>query len=196
MNGPGLTKLPGYALATTLYHLSDILQGREPWINSTTTCTYPLPWLEQNTTESNSTEPSVVLTDPEQYTGRFGNPFITDIVVKTNAESPRSLLFEAGRIIGILQSTRQPDRFLMEITQPWEFVKQFIADDNSTIRINCTFSRIEGLISSMTLETEVNVVMTKDFNILDSVPQTSSGPLNNVASLLVAFTFVLSLRIY
>lgn len=167
VNGPAFKKLPSYAVATTLYRLSDTLLDSDPWLNTSNTCSFPAPWLDTNTSESMTREPSMEITNPDDYIGNYGNHIMTTLGVTANPDSKMSLLFQLGRLNGLLHSTEETDRFLAEITYPWEFAISSTDDNNATVYINCTFIRKDGKVVSAKVADSVDIVLTKGTDLFD-----------------------------
>ncbi|XP_053386925.1 uncharacterized protein LOC123542314 [Mercenaria mercenaria] len=169
VNGPALNKLPGYAVRTVLYYISDKLLGKEQWLNETTTCEFPQLWRHKTT---NSTAPESLgkLQNPSEYVGYYGSHYLPGINVSAKVGDASSLSFQMNKLGGILHSTQDKDRFLMEITSPWEFMTAFLDDNNATTMINSTFVRNDdGVVQSLELQFEVKVVYSKGVSVLNDV---------------------------
>ncbi|XP_045184047.2 D-aminopeptidase-like [Mercenaria mercenaria] len=169
VNGPALNKLPGYAIRTVLYYISDKLLGKEQWLNETTTCEFPQLWRHK-TTNSTPPEPLGKIQNPSEYSGYYGSHYLPGINVSANVGDSSSLLFQTNKFGGILHSTQDKDRFLMDTTSPWEFMTVFLDDNNVTKMINSTFVRNDdGVVQSLELQFEVKVVYSKGVSILNDV---------------------------
>ncbi|WAR28085.1 GIGA6-like protein, partial [Mya arenaria] len=68
------------SLTTTLYYLADLLLDKEPWLNSSTACSFPEPWKKVYKADSRPPENSPFLPDISEYTGTYGNEFQPDVV--------------------------------------------------------------------------------------------------------------------
>ncbi|XP_052278708.1 uncharacterized protein LOC127877099 isoform X2 [Dreissena polymorpha] len=138
-NGPGLSESQSTAMRTTFYHVADCLLGLEPWINITTSCTFPEPWRTANDTDSSTVEDAVVLTNAKKYEGFYISPYVSGIRVEEDDTSNTSMRFRMGNMGGALYATVDKDRFLMEIRTPWELSVMFIDQNNVTLKTNVTF---------------------------------------------------------
>ncbi|WAR28065.1 GIGA6-like protein, partial [Mya arenaria] len=138
-NGGMLEDYQYTSLTTTMYYLADLLLDKEPWLNSSTACSFPEPWKDE--TDSRLTEISAFLPDISEYTGIYGNEFQPEFILTVNGSSQTQLNFESGRLGGNLYSTQDKDRFLMEITYPWELYVPLMDHNNVTTKTNVTFVR-------------------------------------------------------
>ncbi|KAH3843702.1 uncharacterized protein LOC127877099 isoform X3 [Dreissena polymorpha] len=137
MNGPaGNSEI--MALSSTVYHVTDRLLGLEPWINTTTACTFPKPWRTANDSDIPPVE-NAVLTNAKKYEGFYSSPILSGFRIELDGTSNTSLRFKMGRLGGILYSTVDKDRFLMEIRSPWEFYIALMDKNNVTAKTNVTF---------------------------------------------------------
>ncbi|WAR28026.1 GIGA6-like protein, partial [Mya arenaria] len=159
-NGGLLENYQYTSLTTTMYYLADILLDKEPWLNSSTACSFPEPW--RNETDSNFREISAFLPDISEYTGIYGNEFQPEFILTVNGSSQTQLNFESGRLGGNLYSTQDKDRFLMEITYPWELYVPLMDHNNVTTKTNVTFVRKAGTVTSMNINIGTNITFTKE----------------------------------
>ena len=199
VNGPGFGKSPGYALRTILYYISDKLIGEDAWLNQTTTCDFPGLW-RNTTTNSTPSEPFGKIENPSEYTGIYGSYFLPALNISAKPGDDSALLFQMSRLGGLLHSTQDKDRFLMEVTTSWEYMKSFKDANDKSILVNSTFQRNEdGEVRSIELEYEVKVVYSKDISILDDAVSGQAATLlqnkhcafvRNVA-VIVAFVFTM-----
>lgn len=163
VNGPGLNLLPGNALKTIFYYISDTLINKEAWLNETTTCEYPEYWQHNKTTNSTPLEPPGHMNDPSEYAGYFQNNYLPGINISEITGNNSILSFQVQRLGGILHSTEDKDRFKMEVTSPWEYMISFTDDNNNPILVNSTFLWDEkGQVKSLEVEFEVKVLYTKE----------------------------------
>lgn len=163
VNGPGLNLLPGNALKTIFYYISDALINEEAWINETTTCQYPEYWQDNKTTNSTPLEPPGHMNDPSEYAGYFQNNYLPGIHVSVITGNNSILSFQVQRLGGILHSTKDKDRFIMEVTSPWEYMISLTDDNNNPVLVNSTFFRDDkGQVKSLEVKFEVKVLYTKD----------------------------------
>jgi hypothetical protein len=113
-------------------------------------------------------EPLGKLVNPSEYTGTYGSYYLPAIQVSTKPGCDSSLLFQMSRVAGVLHSTQDKDRFLMEITSPWEFKITARDYHNNTVLYNSLFLRNkEGQVRSIELTVNVKIVYTKDITIFD-----------------------------
>ncbi|WAR28021.1 GIGA6-like protein [Mya arenaria] len=172
-NGGLLEDYQYTSLTTTMYYLADILLDKEPWLNSSTACSFPEPW--RNETDSNFREISAFLPDISEYTGIYGNEFQPEFILTVNGSSQTQLNFESGRLGGNLYSTQDKDRFLMEITYPWELYVPLMDHNNVTTKTNVTFVRKAGTVTSMNINIGTNIIFTKDERLTDCAIAINGG---------------------
>ena len=164
VNGPGVGREAGEHLSVILYYLTDYLLGLESWLNETTACTYPNPWANWTTSETKVETPiNVQLDNLTDYEGSYGNPMFSDITVYANNSS---LSFDSNKVHGILHPSSETDRFLFEITEPWEYTNN--ATENA-ILTNVTFDRDVRTrhVTHLTLKLEVDLTYTKSVSVFD-----------------------------
>ena len=156
VNGPALKTLQLQHITTLLYYISDNQLGLEPWLNQTTACTFPEPWA--NKPDTASKEPGVPITveNRTDYTGEFSNPLFHGVEVSTN--STTMFIKAKPRLSGILQPSSEKDRFLWQITNPWDVALQY-----KTRVITITFLRDEsGDIKAFKARFDVDLSFTKN----------------------------------
>ncbi|KAH3819606.1 uncharacterized protein LOC127881285 [Dreissena polymorpha] len=137
-NGPALDS-QFLAISATFDHVTDRLLGLEPWINTTTACTFPEPWRTANDSAIPPVENAAVLTNAKKYEGFYSSLILSGIRIELDGTSNTSLRFKMGKLGGILYSTLDKDRFLMEIRTPWEFYVSSMDKNNVTAKTNVTF---------------------------------------------------------
>ncbi|XP_052783040.1 uncharacterized protein LOC128219269 [Mya arenaria] len=172
-NGGMLEDYQYTSLTTTMYYLADLLLDKEPWLNSSTACSFPEPWKDE--TDSRLTEISAFLPDISEYTGIYGNEFQPEFILTVNGSSQTQLNFESGRLGGNLYSTQDKDRFLMEITYPWELYVPLMDHNNVTTKTNVTFVREAGTVTSMNINISTNITFTKGVSMLDVISRNTNG---------------------
>lgn len=84
-NGPPLSSTT-QVLKSILRYVSDIILGETPWLNATTVCTFPAPWVTEDEADDNSMSHDPLPDDDpprplESYTGTFTNPGFGDIII-------------------------------------------------------------------------------------------------------------------
>lgn len=167
VNGPGFKRIPGNAQTTILYYISDNLIGQQPWLNESTTCEYPDLWRNKSTSSTPTEWAPNILANPSEYVGYYRSKYLPGINVKHRQGNTSSLSFEMNNIKGILHSTGD-DRFLMEVTSPWELMTTFWDDNNATEKMNTTFLRQDGNIGSLEVRYGVNVEYIKDIAVANT----------------------------
>ncbi|KAH3821848.1 hypothetical protein DPMN_123616 [Dreissena polymorpha] len=148
-------------MRTTFYHVTDRLLGLEPWINTTTSCTFPEPWRTANDTDSSTVEDAVVLTNAKKYEGFYSSPYVSGIHVEEDDTSNTSMRFRMGNMGGALYATVDKDRFFMEIRTPWELSVMFIDQNNVTAKTNVTFIWTGDHVNSLQAHFPVPVNFTR-----------------------------------
>lgn len=174
VNGPAFKVLPDYHLTTLLYHISDQLLDLEPWLNETTACTFPEPWA--NKTETKSKEPEVPITveNKTYYEGEFSHPLFNGVEVSTN--STTMFIKAKPRLSGILHPSSEKDRFLWQITNPWEVAVYYTDNNNVTRFINITFLRDDnGDVKAFKAGFDVDLTFTKNGYVSGSQHVTMSA---------------------
>ncbi|WAR28087.1 GIGA6-like protein [Mya arenaria] len=189
-NGGMFKDYQSKSLTTTMYYLADRLLDKEPRLNSSTACSFPLPWKEVNETDSRLTEINAFWSDISEYTGIYGNEFQPDFILTVNGSSQTQLNFESGRLGGNLYSTKDKERFLMEITYPWEFYIPLMDHNNVTTKTNVTFVREGGKVTSMNINLGTNITFTKDVSMLDVIPRNTNGSCRLFSSTCLVYLLV------
>ncbi|KAL4230948.1 hypothetical protein ACF0H5_011321 [Mactra antiquata] len=176
-NGPGYGSFAGNAEKSILYYVSDYLLNKSAWINETTTCEFPTFWRDIPT-NSTPGEVAVDLPSPSEYVGSYGTFYLPAIEVTVNPDDDKSLRFQMNRCGGLLHSTPDKDRFLMEVTSPYELMMVFIDKNNATSFVNATFQRSGNTVNAIEFQYEVKVLYEKGLDVTntsDIVPTTSTA---------------------
>ena len=169
VNGPAFKSLSSRHLTTVFYYISDHLLGLEPWLNETTACTFPEPWANSSVRESKNPEVPITVDNPSQYKGAFSNPVFPGVDVSVNSTD---MFFKSNRMQGTLHPSSEKDRFLCEVTHPWEFAVDYTDDNNKSRLVNITFLRdINGLINSFKAGFEVDMTYFKEGMTLDGTSE-------------------------
>ena len=170
VNGPAYETNAPYHNQVSVYYIADQLLDLDPWLNKTTACTFPQPWDNQTTAETNAKEAPVAIGNFTEYEGSYDFPLFSNIDVYSNYSN---LLMNSNHIQGVLHPSSEKDRFLYEITYPWEFAPH----DNTTKLTNVTFVRDEvtNAVTALTVQLEVNVTYVRKAAILDQ-PQKPEPP--------------------
>ncbi|XP_046576226.1 penicillin-binding protein 4-like [Haliotis rubra] len=112
-NGPG-TRDEGNAQKAIAYYISDILMGDQPWLNSSTACTFPMPWEDVSESSQNNSD----ITNSEVkcvdcYVGKYGNYMFGDLDVVKSSGSSLELYY--GRLRGSLNTTADESTFKLDL---------------------------------------------------------------------------------
>lgn len=96
VNGLNPTIL-SYDLYPLAYFLKDILLGQTPWLNVTTICSYPAPWLpsSQRTPPKQNVQEKY-MGSTKEFMGKFGHALYGQVKV---TEKDQSLYFQWGNMI-------------------------------------------------------------------------------------------------
>lgn len=96
VNGLNPTIL-SYDLYPLAYFLKDILSGQTPWLNVTTICSYPAPWLpsSQRTPPKQNVQEKY-MGSTKEFVGKFGHALYGQVKV---TEKDQSLYFQWGNMI-------------------------------------------------------------------------------------------------
>ena len=153
VNGPGFGFTPSDHLDVTFYYITDHLIGLQTWLNESTACSFPEPWLKRPMPEDKSESPFVVRNLAE-LTGSYGNNLFPDVQVYLNSTI---LHLDSNRIHGILHPSSEKDRFLFDLISPIEYA---LLDNNHThYSANVTFNRdsVTQAVNAVTLKLEVDL---------------------------------------
>ena len=91
-----------FFLQAITYTVTDLLLGEEPWINETSSCTFPEPWVklpEFPDVKLETKEPDHPL---ESYIGTFGNDLLGDMVVRKSTTDDQALSMVMSEVTGQL----------------------------------------------------------------------------------------------
>lgn len=132
-------------LTAVTFYISDILQGRKPFINSTTACTYPKPWIDNipksvpsDTKKIHIDVPPLSYTNhakenKEKYIGNYGHRLFGNISVWYDEEK-QSLIAKAGHIgYAELIPTIDESTFITNLIGPLEFIFRVKGGSNPMI---------------------------------------------------------------
>ena len=165
VNGPAFKSLSIRHLRTMFYHITDHLLGLEPWLNETTSCTFPEPWANSSVRESKEPEVPISVENRTEYSGSFVSPIFPTIVVSANSTN---MFLRSGRVQGNLYPSSEKDRFLWEITHPWEIAVAYTDDNNQTRFTNITFIRDKnGVVNAFKAGFEVDMTYVREGMSLD-----------------------------
>eukprot|EP00058_Branchiostoma_floridae_P016708 XP_002602196.1 hypothetical protein BRAFLDRAFT_76883 [Branchiostoma floridae] len=112
------------------YQVSDILTGKDHWLNSTTACTYPAPWWTTRQTRSTAV-PKIsdnFSRDKRDYEGVYGNHATGNLTITLNT-TDNKLYFRLGLIgRGVVLPTESANQILFRAEEPLEYIPNIIAD--------------------------------------------------------------------
>ncbi|KAK3592705.1 hypothetical protein CHS0354_037839 [Potamilus streckersoni] len=174
INGPGTPQIPFRAVRTIMYFVSDLLLGEKPWLSQVTSCTFPMPFVEEPMTFQTRLRIAPPPRNFVEYIGQYGSPLFPDALVSTTKGS-QTLILQ----IGILQFTGFPtnhiDVFELDLIAPVEvaLAEKFESKPMHTI----TFIRdvsITGFVANF----GVDVVFTRGAGFFDPIPPTVNQFLN------------------
>ena len=162
VNGPGISRSASQHLSVSLDYIADHLLGFEPWLNESTACSFPNPWANWTVPQAKPETPTK-LDNFTDYEGSYGNRMFPDIIISADNAT---LHFNSNKVHGILHPSSEEDRFLFEITTPWEFA----TNTSNALPTNVTFVRDAktGIVNELTLKLEVDLTYTKGVSVLDS----------------------------
>ncbi|XP_067661435.1 uncharacterized protein [Haliotis asinina] len=175
-NGPG-TRDEGNAQKAIAYYISDILIGDQPWLNSSTGCTFPMPW--EDVSESSQNNSDITNTEVECldcYIGRYGNYMFGDLDVVQSSES--SLELHYGRLWGSLNTTADKSTFKVDFFGSFRFLSR---PGNETFLAKVIFRGLnEGKYSTVDLILVRKLTFTRgisfhDKNIFTSAESGTNG---------------------
>ena len=161
VNGHAFKRSSMDHLISSLYYISDHLLGLEPWLNQTTGCTFPEPWANKTATKSQDKEAPIDVDDIAVYSGLYINELLPTILIHDESSI---LHLTSNRMGGILQASSEKDRFLWDVTYPWEFAEYFFTDtNNESVYMNITFLRNDrtNAVNALVMGFEVNMTYIK-----------------------------------
>ena len=165
VNGPDFKSLSIRHLTALFYYTSDHLLGLEPWLNETSACTFPEPWAHSSARESKEPEVPIDVNNRNEYNGSFSSPIFPGVVVNTNSTN---MSLKSNRLYGNLHPSSENDRFMWEITYPWELAVDYTDDNNQTRFINITFLRDKnGAVNALKAGFEVEMTYVREGMTLD-----------------------------
>ena len=132
---------PWYIFRTNLHlYIADLLLGYEPWLNTTTICTFPEPWMRRVTSQS-ETEVRRDLNAHrklEEYTGVYFNHAYGALNFTLNTTSNRLVMHYGFGVFDLYPKTEK-DEFRADGTGALENIRRF-----STLRFQS--DKPEGII--------------------------------------------------
>lgn len=85
-----------------MYYATDLMLGFEPWINETTACSFPEPWMkipEFPEMDFKPEQPDFALTE---YQGSFTNPLLGGLTIGKSPSNSKALTFKMSEVTGEL----------------------------------------------------------------------------------------------
>ncbi|XP_067661436.1 uncharacterized protein [Haliotis asinina] len=164
-NGPG-TKDEEIAEKLISFYISDILIGDYPWLNSSTACTFPLPW--DNWTPSGQNNSDVTNSDvkcPECYVGKYGQCLFGDLEVRKGPGSSLELLY--NKLRGSLNTTTDNSTFKFDAWDPFRLLSR---PGNATVLVKVYFHGFnEGRYSKLDLIYPLNLTFARGLSFYDKI---------------------------
>ncbi|XP_046576125.1 penicillin-binding protein 4-like [Haliotis rubra] len=188
-NGPG-TLEGGFAENIIASYISDILMGDKSWLNSSTACTFPMPW--DNWPPSIQNNSDVTNTDVDCldcYFGKYGQLLFGDVDV---VEGPGSSLeLHYGRLQGSLNTTDKKATFKLDLLEPFRFMSR---PGNATVLVEVIFRGLnKGKYSYIDLIFPHKLTFTRGISIYDkniftgTKPDTNGQSVKELSNLLLVF---------
>ena len=139
------------------YYIADHLIGLTPWLNQTSVCSFPEPWGRMLHQRHVTMETPIQNAKTDELEGSYGSKLFADIDISSNSTN---LMFRANIIHGILHSSSEKDRFVLEIVEPLEFA---LRENNTHTYMNVTFGRDAQTqaVNRLTLKLEVDLEYEK-----------------------------------
>ena len=161
LNGPGPGTLAGNHLVSVFYHIADHLLGLNPWLNETTACTFPKPWLNRPPRPPTKLPTPINVTNYDELVGIYGSHIFPDINVAYNSTD---LLFTSNKMHGILHPLSVKDKFVFEILEPMEWALH--PNNTKAYLALVTFGRdsIFNTVYKLTFKFQVDVEYIKNPN--------------------------------
>ncbi|XP_067661438.1 uncharacterized protein [Haliotis asinina] len=173
-NGPGTRNFDLQNVIS--FYISDILMGDQPWLNSSTACTYPSPWNEMTPRTQNNSD--VTNTDVECldcYVGKYGQHLLGDVDVRSGPGS--SLELHYGRLRGSLNTTDDKTVFKLDLWNPYRF---YARPANATNLGEVYFHGLnKGKYSYIDLILHYKMTFTRGISFYDQNIFTSTTPGTN-----------------
>lgn len=105
----------------TMYYIFDTLLGIEPWLNETTACTFPSPWVQPKSTENNTRNTmatqkvNMMMNNTEKYYGNYNNPLYGNFEVSVD---DGSLTISYGLLLRGTLSHYSENLFNLTVLEP------------------------------------------------------------------------------
>ncbi|XP_046368648.2 penicillin-binding protein 4-like [Haliotis rufescens] len=169
-NGPG-TADEGIAENIISFYISDILIGDQPWLNSTTACTFPLPWDKApQSGQNNSDVTNAEVECLDCYVGKYGHYLFGDLDVKLGSGS--SLELHYNRLQGSLNATVDKSTFKLDVLGSFRFLSR---PGNATVLVKAHFHGLnKGKYSQIDLSLPHKLTFNRAISFYDKNIYTST----------------------
>ncbi|XP_046558560.1 penicillin-binding protein 4-like [Haliotis rubra] len=174
-SGPETTD-EAIAQNTISFYVSDILMGDQPWLNSSTACTYPSPWGKlPPSTQNNSVVTNSDVECLDCYVGKYGQHLLGDVDVREGPGS--SLELHYGMLRGSLNATDDKTSFKLDLWDPYRFLAR---PGNATVLVEVNFHGLnKGKYTYIDLILSDKVTFTRGISFNDQNIFTRSKPETN-----------------
>ncbi|KAK0046354.1 gigasin-6 [Biomphalaria pfeifferi] len=102
VNGQKHNENPLGTIQMLTYYITDLMLGFEPWINETSACTFPEPFVKAIEFPNVEFKPQVADYALAEYQGTFSSKLLGDIVIRKSATNPKALTMTMGKLTGTL----------------------------------------------------------------------------------------------
>ncbi|KAK7486960.1 hypothetical protein BaRGS_00021776 [Batillaria attramentaria] len=155
------------------YYITDLLLDLDPWLNTSTVCTFPAPWNsdDQRSSPSGPSPVPGALENSDLFVGQYGNLLFGDVEILHNGTGQLSLKFQ--RLVANLYKTDNDSLLLAEAIGPLSFLSHV---GNTTEYMRITFSdsspRADGKYQELQMHDVARVPLTfrRDVKFSDPVP--------------------------
>ncbi|KAL3881024.1 hypothetical protein ACJMK2_033224 [Sinanodonta woodiana] len=178
INGPGTPQIPFRAVRTIMYFVSDLLLGEKPWLNQQTSCTFPVPFVQEPMQYQirlhNAPPPPPPPRNLLEYIGQYGSPLFPDSIVSTNKGS-QTLILQIGALLFTVFPTNHIDVYELHLIAPVEVALSEGAEFKPIPTI--TFIR-EAFITGFVANFGADVVFRRGASFFDPIPPAFNRFLN------------------
>ncbi|KAH9509965.1 hypothetical protein Btru_044742 [Bulinus truncatus] len=102
VNGQKYTDNPLGIIQMMTYFITDLMLGHDPWINETTACTFPEPFVKSLEFPNVEFKPQVADYALAEYQGTFSSKLLGDIIIRKSSSDPKALTMTMGKLSGTL----------------------------------------------------------------------------------------------
>ncbi|XP_046569203.1 protein flp-like [Haliotis rubra] len=207
VNGPQ-THTKSLALRAIMSYAADILLGEDPWLNTSTICSYPAPWKEafESASPPTVTDTTVVTARPAQdYVGSYYHRGFGEIRVELKEDGEDALRMTFGRFGKLNLYPQSETMFHGRFYGPLWFMSD--SDDQFQPEIvefvKNKDNRISGLIYSIDTEYNSTMFSKGSYYPLEKLqtwtfacPQSSISSVSRFSRVLLIVTILTSLYFY